>query len=125
MNLLAILKGKILYVVIVVLASLLAATYIDRGIISNDRDKVKKSLVLLISQNERLVEQNKQLAHDLSKKPNQVVKIVKESTTEICKSNVAQEAIKNLPSTKREVNDEKAVAGIDDSLPDDLIRVLK
>ncbi|ANA49277.1 hypothetical protein PMW_152 [Pseudomonas phage phiPMW] len=123
-TLFAALKGKVLYVIIVVLATLLAATYIDRGIIANDRDKTKATLVEAISINDRLIKQNKQLAEDLKNKPNDSIKIVKESSREICSSTVKSEAIKNLPSTKREVTHETATAGMDDRLPDDLIRVL-
>lgn len=125
MNILATLKSKALHVLIVILMTLLAATYIDRNIISNDRDVTKKSLTELALKYERVSSENEKLAQEIKKAGNNSVVITKEVTVEVCNAKVKQEAIKSLPTNKREVTNEKATAGIDDSLPDDLKRLLQ
>jgi hypothetical protein len=105
--------------------TLLAATYIDRNIISNDRDVTKKSLTELTLKYERISSENEKLAQEIKNAGNNSVVITKEVTVEVCNAKVKQEAIKSLPTNKREVTNEKATAGIDDSLPDDLKRLLQ
>jgi len=125
MKILATLKSKALHVLIVILMTLLAATYIDRNIISNDRDVTKKTLTELTLKYERISSENEKLAKEIKETGNNSVVITKEVTVEVCNAKVTQEAIKSLPTNKREVTNEKATAGIDDSLPDDLKRLLK
>ncbi|WCO82110.1 hypothetical protein vBPpSSYP_128 [Pseudomonas phage vB_PpS_SYP] len=125
MKILATLKSKALHVLIVILMTLLAATYIDRNIISNDRDVTKKSLTELTLKYERISSENEKLAKEIKEAGNNSVVITKEVTVEVCNAKVKQEAIKSLPTNKREVTNEKATAGIDDSLPDDLKRLLQ
>lgn len=125
MKILATLKSKALHVLIVILMTLLAATYIDRNIISNDRDITKKSLTELALKYERISSENEKLAQEIKEAGNKSVVITKEVTVEVCNAKVKQEAIKSLPTNKREVTNEKATAGIDDSLPDDLKRLLQ
>lgn len=125
MKILATLKSKSLHVLIVILMTLLAATYIDRNIISNDRDVTKKSLTELALKYERVSSENEKLAQEIKEAGNNSVVITKEVTVEVCNAKVKQEAIKSLPTNKREVTNEKATAGIDDSLPDDLKRLLQ
>jgi len=125
MKILATLKSKALHVLIVILMTLLAATYIDRNIISNDRDVTKKSLTELTLKYERISSENEKLAQEIKNAGNNSVVITKEVTVEVCNAKVKQEAIKSLPTNKREVTNEKATAGIDDSLPDDLKRLLQ
>lgn len=125
MKILANLKGKILITLIIILTTLLAATYIDRGIITNDRDKTKSALATQLIVNERLVSENKKLKNDQKSVPNESVVIVKESVKEICNSKISGELIKNLPSKPKEVVGEETIAGTDDRLPDDIKRLLK
>lgn len=125
MKILATLKSKALHVLIVILMTLLAATYIDRNIISNDRDVTKKSLTELTLKYERISSENEKLAKEIKETGNNTVVITKEVTVEVCNAKVKQEAIKSLPTNKREVTNEKATAGIDDNLPDDLKRLLQ
>lgn len=125
MKILANLKGKILITLIIILTTLLAATYIDRGIIANDRDKTKSALATQLIVNERLVSENKKLKNDQKSIPNESVVIVKESVKEICNSKISGELIKNLPSKPKEVVGEETIAGTDDRLPDDIKRLLK
>jgi regulatory protein YycI of two-component signal transduction system YycFG len=124
-TILAKLKSKLAVILIVILTTLLTATYLDRKSIMEDRDSVKESLVEQVTINKRLSDENKSMAEEIKNKPKEFITITKETMVNICDAKVKQEAIKALPHKPKEVQDETHVAGMDDSLPDDLIRLLR
>lgn len=124
MNLISTLRANALKLLCVVLVTLLVALKFEYNDKVDKLSSATTSLTEQVALNERLSEQNKQLAEEVEKKPKQVIKVVKEVHTELCQSSIKQEAIKNLKSNK-EVTDEKDVADIDDRLPADLKLLLK
>lgn len=114
---------KTLWILIIVLTSMLAMTYID----ARDKEQQIKQLndiaTKSVEQNKRLSYQNKQLAEEIKNKPVEYITITKDVSKELCNGKVIDSQIRNLPSGG---GDEKTrTAGIDDRLPDDLIQLLK
>lgn len=126
-KILAGLKDKFLYVALVALSTLLLAVYFDRGGVIEERDGLKQSLAERMIVNERLVSENKHLLEQLKTAPKEAVVITKEVMKEVCTAQVKSEAIKAIPSNKKDGQNEAnqdRTADIDDRLPAELIRLL-
>lgn len=125
MKLLASLKSKGLLILCIVLGTLFVATYIsgkdDRDELQQTRDKLLQHVTL----NKSLSDENLRLTKEVKERPKEYIPLTKEMMSEVCKGSTKQELIKQLPSTKKEVVDDKTTVDIDDRLPADLIKLLQ
>lgn len=127
MNLIQSVKSKAQTILIIVLATLLAASVIsgkyDRDMLSDVREKLLSHVEL----NKSLSEQNLALAEELRTRPTEFIRITKEVEKEVCNGKVTQGLIDSLPSKKGVSNEQttQGTADIDDRLPTDLLRLLK
>lgn len=120
------LKSKAQTLLCIVLATLLTVSYLSGSADRKELKQVSDKLTEHVQLNERLSEQNLTLAEEVKTRPEKLIPIVKEVEKEVCNGLVRQSLINTLPSkAKKEVDDEKAVADIDDRLPDNLIQLLK
>lgn len=114
--------NKVLYAVILVLATLLTTLYIVNGnletSLTNTRDRERE----LTQVNDRLNKTISSLSHELETKPVEYITITKEVANEVCEGKVLYDAIMNLPAGKEAVSEK---VDIDAKLPADLLRVLK
>lgn len=127
MNPLATLKSKTLNILVIILTTLLIASYMSG---KSDREElrvVSDKLVTHVRLNESLSEQNLLLLDEIKNKPVEYIKITKEVEKEICNGVVKQTLINELPSkpSKKDVINEETTADIDDRLPDNLLKLLK
>lgn len=126
-NILGILKSKLQMIVLIVLLTLLSASYLSG---KSDREKlegVSEKLLEHVKLNKSLSDQNLALAEEIKNKPKEYITIVKEVDKEVCNGIVKQQMINSLKSKKETVNetDVQNTADIDDRLPTDLIQLLK
>lgn len=126
-NILGILKSKLQMIVLIVLLTLLSASYLSG---KSDREKlegVSEKLLEHVKLNKSLSDQNLALAEEIKNKPKEYITIVKEVDKEVCNGIVKQQLINSLKSKKETVNetDVQNTADIDDRLPTDLIQLLK
>lgn len=125
MNPLVAIKSKLLSILCIVLFTTSGLVYWSG---KNDRDELKEvreKLVQHVELNETLSRQNLELAEEIRTKPIEYITITKDVEKEVCEGKIAQNAIKNIPSKRKEGVDEKITADIDDRLPADLIKLLK
>lgn len=125
MNLISLIKSKMSSVIIVVLITLLAVSYISGKTDRNTLVKINNELLTQTLVNKQLVSENQKLYEDLKNVPDRSVEVVKEVYKEICSTDVKKSQIEGLPSKRTGVDNETHTVDIDDRLPDDLIRLLK
>ena len=124
MNPIAILKSKGLSLLCIVLATLLTVSYFSGKSTRNELDQTKEKLLMHVTLNKKLSDENVKFARELNEAPKQYIEVVKEVMRESCNGEVKQQLIDSL-KTQRETVDEKNTADIDDKLPADLIKLLK
>lgn len=114
--------NKILYAVILVLATLLTTFYVVNSnleaSLTNTRDRERE----LTQVNDRLNKTISSLSHELETKPVEYITITKEVVQEVCEGKVKYNAIMNLPAQKEAVSEK---VDIDAKLPADLLRLLQ
>lgn len=125
MNVIGTLKAKALSILLVILLTMLVALKVDYNDKVVKLESATSSLVKTTDANKRLSDENIKLIEELKTKPKETLKIVKEVQKELCNIPAKVEAIKSLPSKKKEVTNEEDVADIDARLPDDLLRLLQ
>ena len=127
MNLFAILKSKLQLIACIVLATLLAASYLSNKSDQDELIDLREKVIEHVKLNKSLSEQNLSLAKELREKPKEYITITKDVDKEVCNGAVNKALINSLPSKKGVVNEENVThtADIDDRLPADLIKLLK
>lgn len=127
MNLFAILKSKLQLIACIVLATLLAASYLSNKSDQDELIDLREKVIEHVKLNKSLSEQNLSLAKELREKPKEYITITKDVDKEVCNGAVNKALINSLPSKKGVVNEENVThtADIDDRLPTDLIKLLK
>lgn len=124
MNLLAVIKSKGYFILCIILATLLTASIVTSKIDREDLKDANEKLLVHVQLNKRLSDQNLELAKEIRDKPVEYITITKEVDRKVCDGQVKQALINSLPR-KEVVNEKQDIAGIDDKLPDDLIKLLK
>lgn len=114
--------NKILYAVILVLATLLTTLHVVNSnleaSLTNTRDRERE----LTQVNDRLNKTISSLSHELETKPVEYITITKEVVQEVCEGKVKYNAIMSLPAQKEAVSEK---VDIDAKLPADLLRLLQ
>lgn len=121
-------KSKISGIIIVFLLTIAGGLYLNN---KNNNELIVKLQSDYQTQHDlaqRLDSENKKLNEELSKRPDQAVKIVKDVYEHICKAESAEERILNAPTVKRITNVEstkKEYVDVDAPFDPDFLRLLE
>jgi hypothetical protein len=114
--------SNMLWVVVIVLATLAVGLKMDNTSISKDLNAAKQTILEYKGVNERNQLTIDSLKDELLNMPKEYITITKEVSKEVCQGKVLQEKINNLPQG---TSNEKDVVDIDGRLPADLNRLLQ